>query len=92
MDMIKEFQEISDAVSDAQTKGDAAQVAYANLQAVTAKAEADFAATVGAAKAAYEQANDEYKDAKEAVSRLKQKVNDALGGLFASTDSRLRMG
>ena len=92
MDIIELLKTVSAAVEDAKGKETAALSASQHLEAVKAEAQAAYDQAVGAAEQAHRDAEAAYRDAQVAGQRLKAQANDALGGIFAPADPRVRMG
>jgi predicted nucleic acid-binding Zn-ribbon protein len=89
MDLLKSLQA---AVAEAQTREKAQQAAHSKMTATVAAAKAQYEAVAKSAEAEFQAANQAYQDAKVAVERLKANANEALGGLFAAADARVRIG
>lgn len=92
MDVISLIKALQDAVAKAQALGQAQLAAHSKMVATISAAKAQFEAVEKAAKAEFQTADKAYHEAKVAVDGLKTQVNDALGGLLAAADARVRIG
>ncbi len=92
MEILELVQTVSVAVAEAKTKADAALKAQQHLEAVKADAKKKYDAAVEKAQEAADSASAASRDANVAGQRVKAELNEALGGLFAPVDTRVRIG
>lgn len=90
MDVVELLQQVASAAADAKAKDEAAVEAQQHLEAVKAEAQATYDAAVGAAQKDATEAQQAANDAKVAGQRLRDQLNEALGGVFSS-DPRVRV-